>query len=502
LRGAKVHKEIYEDLIDTMESTHDVIKFLEKTQQAWKLSKVAMNPPSIARNIGSNLVLLNLSGISLKSIPRHMINAMNEMRNDGKAWRIAKRHGIGKSTFNAQEMNLIQEEFLRVEKSDVGVMAKIQLMTDALVKVGRTASDFYGAIEGWGKTMKIMDELEKGSSPQKAVREANNWLFDYSLVPKTVRFARKFPIGVPFMTFYYKAFPRMVETAIKAPWKFAPYVALSMGMAALFKGEDIDDEDYDKLVKHALPDFIRDKPGVVPLPWKDENGKWQFVDISYFYPWAQFSQLANVVTDPNNKLLDLDTWNKLAKTMGLFGGATQSIIAAITTQTDPFTGKKIVREGALPSEKTAQTLAYMYNVMAPPWLNYGAKGSPEQFKGVVQKILNAAQGQNINTYTGEPKRSFAQATARLFGFNVYPIDYQRSVQYNLYGMKKEFGATKQNLSRMLKDPNLTKEQKIENQKAYVDQLKALRTQMEEYQNNTKLSKSGQESLFSKQKGKR
>ena len=503
LRGAEVHKEIYEDLLDTMETTHSVMKFLEATTQAWKLMKVAANPPSIARNIGSNLILLNLSGISMSKIPKYAYESFKQMNENGPAWKIAKRYGIGKSTFNSQEMNFIQEEFLRIEKSDNGPMAKVHLISEALVKVARTASDFYGAIEGWGKTMKIMDELDKGSSTKQAVQEANKWLFDYSLIPKTVRFARKFPVGMPFLTFYYKAFPRMIETAIKTPWRFAPYMALYMGMAALFKGDDIDDEDYDKLVKHALPDFLRGKPGVVPLPWKDDNGKWQFLDVSYFFPWAQFTQFYNLAfNDPDNNILHLGTWKKLAQTMGLFGGPLPAYLTGIQTNLDPFTGKEIVREGALPSQKTYQTLAWMYNVMAPPWLNYGPKGSPEQFKGVLQKFLNAAQGKNLNVYTGEPKRSLGQASARFFGLNIYPIDYKQSVRYNVYKMEKEIKAVEKNLNRMGRDPNYSKEQKKENAKEYIDYLKGLQVQIRQYIKDTKLSKSGQESLFSKQKGKR
>ena len=502
LQGVHLHKEIYEDFIDTMTTADDIWKSAEKIQQLWKLSKVALNPPTQFRNFASNMILLNLSGMSIPKLTKGLASAVRQTEQYKKASRVAQRGGIGKSTFSSQEMSLLQEDFLRIEREDIGELGKLWKMMESMTKKGlRGASDLYGAIEAIGKTIKIMDEMDKGKTATQAVREANKWLFDYSLVPKTVRQVRKYPIGVPFLTFYYKAFPRMVETAIKTPWRFAPYAALKMAMSALFQAEhDMDDEDYDKLTKIALPEWLKDKPGVVPLPYKDANGKWQFLDISYLYPWSQYHQFYHIGKEAIKEgKFDLETAKKLHNTMGIFGGALPTLMVGLKTNVDPFTNKKIARDGALPSEKAKQTIAWLYNIMAPPWLNYGAKGSPEQFKGVLQKMLEAWQGKNVSPYTGEPKQTMKQATARIFGLNVYPIDYQQSVRFNVNRIKNEIKAAKQNAQMNLRNPNLSKEQRERNEKIYIDYIKELGQQGTDFVRDAKLSKKAEQKLFTKGK---
>ena len=481
LQGALINKEIYDDFIESMDSVDTEMGLLEKTTALWKLSKVALNPPSQVRNFVSNMVLLQLSGIPMRKMPGYFIETLKQMRaKTGEAYNIARRNGIGASTFSSQEMNLLQNEFLKIDgNKEAGYFTKVREMAEA---VARIASNAYGGIEAIGKVMKIQDELSKGVKPTDAVIEANKWLFDYSLVPKKVNTLRRLPIGIPFLTFYYKAFPRMVETAVKTPWRFAPYVALSMGMAAVFKeSNDLDDDDVEKL-RDILPGYLKGKPGVIPLPNKDANGNWQFVDISYFYPWAQYSQFFNTLFDDKPGKID-----RLLGTVGLFGGPVPTATAGLTTNIDPFTNKEIVDEGALPGEKIARMMGWLYNIMTPPWLQYGPNGSPEAFKGATQKIIEAYQGKNINKYTNEPKRTVSQAWLRMVGLNVYPIDYTQSRKVNLIRMRAEILNKKRSGIQALGNPNKTKEEKAEIREAYTNEIKLLQAQAKEYQKSSKIS---------------
>ena len=481
LQGALINKDIYEDFIESMDSVDTEMGLLEKTTAYWKLSKVALNPPSQVRNFVSNMVLLQLSGIPMRKMPGYFIETLKQMRaKTGKAYNIARRNGIGASTFSSQEMNLLQNEFLKIDgNKEAGYFTKVREMAEA---VARIASNAYGGIEAIGKIMKIQDELSKGTSPTDAVIEANKWLFDYSLVPKRVNQLRRLPIGIPFLTFYYKAFPRMVETAVKTPWRFAPYVALSYGMAAAFKAmNDLDDDDLEKL-RDILPSYLQGKPGVIPSPFKDANGNWQFIDISYFYPWAQYSQFINTLFDSKPGKID-----RLLGTVGLFGGPVPTATAGLTTNIDPFTNKEIVDEGALPGEKIARMFGWLYNIMTPPWLQYGPNGSPEAFKGATQKIIEAYQGKNINKYTNEPKRTITQAWLRMVGLNVYPIDYTQSRKVNLIRMRAEILDKKRSGIRALGNPNKTKEEKAEIREAYTNEIKLLQAQAKEYQKSSKIT---------------
>ena len=71
--------------------------------------------------------------------------------------------------------------------------------------------------------MKIIDAMEReGMSEADAVLAAQEALFDYSMVPKSIRYLRQAPIGAPFITFYYKALPMLLKNFITAPHRFLP----------------------------------------------------------------------------------------------------------------------------------------------------------------------------------------------------------------------------------------------------------------------------------------
>ena len=103
-------------------------------------------------------------------------------------------------------------------------------------------------------------------------------------MPDVVRGLRQSPLGIPFLTFQYKVLPVLAKTALRNPMRFAPYVALSYALPALFMNAfDIDDDDYDE-IKASMPDYIRGNPGLIPLPARDAEGRLQFLDTSYLYP--------------------------------------------------------------------------------------------------------------------------------------------------------------------------------------------------------------------------
>jgi len=155
------------------------------------MSKVAANPPTQVRNLVSNLVLLQLSGVPIHSIPRLFAAAIKEIRTNGKYWRIAKKHGVTESTFANQELFRIERDILdleaRLEKGVVN-LATFKNMAGIMVEF---AGDTYQLMEAIGKTMKIMDAMKReGMSESDAAMEAQKWLYDYSLIPPAERYLR------------------------------------------------------------------------------------------------------------------------------------------------------------------------------------------------------------------------------------------------------------------------------------------------------------------------
>ena len=147
---------------------------------------------------------------------------------------------------------------------------------------------------------------------------------------------------MPFITFYYKAFPRVLETAVKHPWRFLPYVVGPMLLSSYVAGlYDVEEEDVETL-KKALPEWLQES-GTSILPYKDEEGRWQVLNWSYFAPWTVYQQLAGQLAEGDFK--------EALGTSGLMGGPVPDMIAAIQTNKDPFSGREIIRKGSPPEEQ-------------------------------------------------------------------------------------------------------------------------------------------------------
>ena len=110
----------------------------------------------------------------------------------------------------------------------------------------------------------------EGKSEDQAFAEAQEALFDYSLIPANVRFLRNNPIGVPFLTFYYKASAQLAKVAIQHPQRFLPYLALPLIMRTIIEAMyDLSDDDY-KTLQKSLPKWLQERGGAYFLPVKDQ----------------------------------------------------------------------------------------------------------------------------------------------------------------------------------------------------------------------------------------
>jgi hypothetical protein len=439
LRGLYVRREIYDDIMGVRDALPDSPGWFQnlfgygglgtKLTQLWKLTKVPLNPPSQVRNFVSNAVMLQLSGVPLHRIPQRLMQALDAIATNGRHWQIAQRYGVTESTFTAQEVFRVKRDLLDLQKSQgtLGVLGRLHRMGAI---VADKASDAYQFMEALFKTAKIIDAMEQGMSEQDAVLEAQKWLFDYSLVPKSVRYARNAPVGVPFLTFYTKTLPRMVEVALLHPQRFLPWAALfygwQYGLAALL---DVDDDDLEAL-REALPEWLRERGHVLMIPYRDEHGRWQFLDLGYFMPWAMWTELGSEVA--RGDLLDA------AKTMGLFSGPVTEVVVAMKTGKDSFTGRDIVPKDAPPAEQLTALLSYAWSMLAPPFLTEN---------GVVGHAYRAITGQT-NRY-GDPLATDWQVGLRVLGVNAYAIEPELSRNENLRRMKAEIIDVQQRLVRRL-----------------------------------------------------
>ena len=476
LRGVAVRKEIYDDVVgtfsmgDTDNAFSKTIAALEKGTSIWKLLKVPLNPPTVVRNVGSNMILMNLvGGIPIHKVIPRMRQAIEQIRTDGKYWKIAEDFGIQGTGFTDAEMYRVSEEYLDLlqEQDALGPVAKFFRLPKILVqKTFKKAGDIYQFTESVGKTAIIIDAMERqGMTDFDAFMLAQKSLFDYSDVPAAGKLFRKAPIGMPFFTFYYKAFPALVETAINHPFRFAPYVALSAGLTALSAYAFGFEDDEEKKLQKGLEPWLSKRTGVYVLPYKDSEGRYQFLDIGYFFPWTMYT---DVVRDAAN-----GDFFEAQRTTGFLSGPFADIFLAIKTNKDPFTQRTIWDERDPVEDRIQNTLWYMYSLGMPSWL------TPN---GAISKTAKALQ--DIPRPTGSPSDTVPQALLRFVGVNVYGLDPVETRNRNVKKMRQEILDVQQRFKYAMANKSYTEEKKERLRVKYMQMIKEKVNLLQQYKIDT------------------
>jgi len=416
------------------------------------------------------MILMNLvGGIPIHKVLPRMHQAIKQIQSNGKYWKIAEDFGIKSTGFREQEMVTISEEMIDLlqEQHALGDVTRFFSMPKILInKLFKKAGDIYQFTESVGKTAIIIDAMERqGMSDIDAFMLAQKSLFDYSDVPEAGRQFRKAPIGMPFFTFYYKALPALIETAIKHPMRFAPYVALSAGLTALSAyAFGFEDDEEEKLQKGLEP-WLEKRTGVYVLPWKDSDGRYQFLDIGYFFPWTMYTDLIKNVGDGD--------FFEAQRTTGLFSGPFADIFLAIKTNKDPFTQRTIWDERDPVEDRIQNMLWYMYSLGMPSWL------TPN---GAVSKTTKALQ--DIPRPTGAPADTVPQALMRFLGVNVYGLDVKETRIRNIKNMRQDILDIQQRFKYAMANKSYSEKKKERLRARYMQMIKEKVDLLQQYKIDT------------------
>jgi hypothetical protein len=464
LSGAWVRKEIYDDILGNADVAFGEANpwnpFGTHTRMArwvsiFKLLKVPLNPPSAARNMVTNTVNLQLlGGMPFSAQPSRLRAAfLAEYRGiddgpkfgnlgpDGKgltAHQIANKYGISGTTLVSAELRQLEEVFRRAEKE--GVFSLTHKFGEWARKIGKTGAEIYQMLEVMGKTALIQYNLEHKQHileeirnlPENlgpdgkpvitleyaAVLEANRVLFDYSEVSPIVRGLRSSFFGAPFITFQVKVLPELLKVVARYPWRFWPYVSLYAGAQALFGSNPFEDDEWEKVIRLA-PEWIRERGSGFIMPFRDEHGRLQVADLSYFFPWSGITQTVGGLVKGE--------WGQAAREAGLVAPGWQ-VANALLSNKDTFTGREIIDENDSAFDRGYATLSYAWQMSMPNVLTRrGFINMPSLVKAVARmdsselegKIFDATMGRT-NRY-GEPKRDVTAAALSLVGLNLTPI---------------------------------------------------------------------------------
>ena len=488
MAGKAVRTGIYEDIISSISYTawgdNNYVKggkLARKLTSTWKLIKVPLNPPTVARNMMSNAILMNLSGMPIRRIMSNMYKATNEIiaykkgdMANSKHYKALLDRGVADTSFTESELFRWAEDFkeFTTERSikELGILSWLHLK--GWQRFANKAASLYQNIEVMGKTAMAIEMMEnQNKNADEAYLIAQDALFDYSLVSPTVRGVRTSPVGIPFLTFMYKVTPKLIDVAINNPFRFAPYVAMMYALPQVFMNMfDIDDEDYEKL-KALLPQYTNSGT-TLPIPMRDSAGRLQFLDLGYIMPWGFGGQLLEQGKKGYNSIngtaqLEEFEATDILQTLGLFGGPGWSL-AGLPLNIDPFSKRPIWKEGeplitdtgsdfnvSIPGlfKKDGKLIDFMQYVtnqfMLPSFLHteYGA----------TNRMISAInEGGEIND---KNKITVLQAAMKFVGLNTFAID-EKQAGYTRLMLTKEINLIIEQRRKMLQNKSYSKEDKL------------------------------------------
>lgn len=444
LAGAYVRKSIADDTLPLISSTigankgklfNSLVQIETQGMALFKASKVALNFPTAFRNVISNFMQNNMRGRSLHEIPGDLVNAVKSMKAKDQNFTLAKRHGLFRTNWAITEINEILGEFQKVQPSNWGsFMGAVQKL-----------AKYYGNIDDVAKHT-IFVQMQKAGAPlEVSLLEAQKWGMDYSLASRSIKELRRHII--PFASYQYKIAPLIAESlqvkdrgyGLKtSPLTIGKFMAVPYIAAKAVQGlNDMSNEEWDKMKKD-LPLYMKRNETHMVLPWKDPDGRWQWVNLEYYFPWGNWHQIFKDMKDQE--------FGELAKDTGVLSNPFLDLASAIKSgrggepPLDPFTGVPIYGKLDSPQDQWLSIAEFLYNKWAPGMITrYGAAGYTESI-GEKDKW-----GRTITP---------GQAVGRWFGFNIVSVSPKQTKVIKramIRDLKKE-------LFRIRTDPSATKEE--------------------------------------------
>lgn len=335
LGGKYVNPDLHQELMEVTKGPQGMDSLLAKMNQHWKIWKVPFNPATVSRNIQSNIIAMWMGDTPVYNPMVHKRGLESFAARDD-LYKALRDRGLYTGSYTKTEL---KQMVLAVE--DGGVAA----LTNKLVKMYNTPIKIYGAFEDIAKTTMARHAIDQGAPIEEAIEYADKWLFDYSRTSRAVERGRKGPF--PFITWSAKMFPRLLETLVRKPEKFALLAAAITGANALARGRlGITEEEEDE----QKPRWMQEHgTTTILMPWKDEAGNLQYLDFSYVSPFGSWTQRVGdflpQALEPGNPLT--------------------IFYNAFVSNYDPYWGEPIAEEWETPKERLQKQVGFATRGMVP-----------------------------------------------------------------------------------------------------------------------------------------
>lgn len=484
LRGLVVRKPIHNDIVGYSKpggvgDTNFVMKFLGEGgflwtyHRIWKAGKTTYNPGTHAANFMSNMTLAYVNtNMSFYEVPKYLVRAITSITEQDRFYRTGLIYGFKSAGFNANEMGRIKTELLDyLRKSESGKIHPMVQLKYILAKIHNLTGDAYQLGEQLAKTMVLIYRMEHDKVPAaEAAIDAHSALFDYSDISASLRYLREHPLGGPFLTYFAKITGQTFKNLLRdtkaagqavmgpgtwdakafAAWRASSYtrklttwtVLLSQLPTIVASTMGIGDDEYEELRKK-LPKYMQARGNLMLMPWRDEDGRFHFLDISRWNPTDPlFSPIKGLANG-----LGVDAVKPWASMV--LGGPLAQVVSVWQTGVDPFTGREInpKSEALTPSEKIANLLEYTWNLHAPSMVGTKGGAGSELFGAITDRV---------NPKTGEPSGSLKGAIASIGGASFKAINAEMTADQQLIGMVGELNKIKASANLALRNRNLDK----------------------------------------------
>jgi hypothetical protein len=332
--------------------------------------------------------------------------------------------------------------------------------------------DYISRWEAENKTKKEdLTEEQRDALLAHAANHANDSLMDYTKVPSWLRTLRRTPLGDPFITFTYKAFPLTIKSMVNNPIKFAQYAALPslISMMAMAMN-DWDDKDYNDAMKK-LPEFYKESTGVALLPIKDEQGRMQWVNLDPMLPWSQWvGAIRNVhgqTMDEGAGVVPSASLDALHRQLGFLGGPVPQMIVSYLSGTNSFTGQPIATPGASPEHKMWEFVKYAWDLATPGFINSN---------GWANNMYELFSGNQDKDKFGAIKNTASQTMLDITGFK--PVPSREGGEQQIIGKyNKLINDQKTYIHKVAADQSMNQLDKASEIKDTVERIKHLRMRL-------------------------
>jgi hypothetical protein len=461
LRGMFVKQRIYDDLTTLFGIKGNFAATYDSFIGTWKLGKVVWNPATHFRNMFSNSILLDLSGMDHLAQAKYMTTALNHIRKGSAEYNTAKQYFMRTSLVSGELFDDMLKG-LDATKGQGGFQQVIRTINSATGKVSYAPSQVYQAEEFMGKFMKYLQMREQGASVTAAVTEAEKWLFDYGdLAGWEKNIARRI---MPFYTFPRKALPRVLEAAANRPHVVAKYpmIAKAMMQTSLYS-LDIGEKDW-AFIEENLPGYM-DNGNYILMPYRDENGDLRFLDWTYLVPWGELYE-AN-----ERGILKVGITNPLFQ-----------LVADIRANKSGWTDQQIY-DDAIPVEEQTPAYRKEQNLKKMLYVWQGLVPSLA-YKGIYwDKLYGAATGKKAR---GKDMLLPETIAHTLFGMRTQAVDPEEQRRWRLMEMKEGFNELRGNMYRIAiqrSRGDITEEEYAEKWKVYMDQMMSFHADADEEAEN-------------------